>query len=148
MLNQGELSAEDSWELMQLCLSGLVVKRQGKLSIYNRIYATVFDYTWTEQALRAIRPYGAELAAWEISQDAQYLLQNEALQWALVWAKKLSLSHSDYQFLSASQAQELAIAQSKTQTAIQSSNWAIKNRTTSNQKTIANWGDRAFCGCN
>ncbi|MBD2454795.1 AAA-like domain-containing protein [Nostoc sp. FACHB-87] len=135
LLNQGELSAEDSWELMQLCLSGLVVKRQGKLSIYNRIYATVFDYTWTEQALRAIRPYGAELAAWEISQDPQYLLQNEALQWALVWAKGLSLSHSDYQFLSASQAQELAIAQSKTQTAIQQETQAIQRLKTVQHQT-------------
>lgn len=119
LLNQGELSVEDSPELMQFRLSGLVVKQQGKLSIYNRIYASVFDQTWTEQALRAIRPYGATLAAWEISKDDQYLLQDEALELALLWSKDLSLSHSDYQFLSASQTQELAIAESKTDQATQ-----------------------------
>lgn len=39
---QGEVAAHDTPEEMELRLSGLVVKRQGKLRVYNRIYQSVF----------------------------------------------------------------------------------------------------------
>jgi len=47
----GGVKANDKPEHMELRLSGLVVKRQGKLRVYNRIYASVFDQTWVENAL-------------------------------------------------------------------------------------------------
>ena len=46
ILDGGEVTADDSREQMELQLSGLVVKKQGKLSICNRIYATVFNRDW------------------------------------------------------------------------------------------------------
>ncbi len=115
LLNQGEMTIEDCPELMQFRLSGLVIKRQNKVFIYNRIYRSIFDQTWTKQVLRQIRPYGAELSAWELgNRQTQYLLPVHALQTALNWAEGLSLSQIDYQYLSASQAQQLELAQSKT----------------------------------
>ncbi len=47
----GGVKANDKPEHMELRLSGLVVKRQGKLRVYNRIYASVFDQSWVENAL-------------------------------------------------------------------------------------------------
>jgi WD40 repeat protein len=129
LLNQGETAVENSRDLMQFRLSGLVVKRQGKLRIYNRIYASIFDQAWTEQSLQAIRPYGVQLLAWEQSGEARYLLQGEELQWSLSWAEGLSLSHGDYQFLSASQAQELQVAQDKTGLALDQEKVAIARLT-------------------
>jgi WD40 repeat protein len=125
LLNQGETTVEDSRDLMQFRLSGLVVKQQGKLRIYNRIYASIFDQDWTEQSLRAIRPYGAQLLAWEQSGETRYLLKGEELQWSLNWADGLSLSNGDYQFLSASQAQELQLFQDKTELALSQEKVAI-----------------------
>jgi len=45
------VKAKDKPEHMELRLSGLVVKRQGNLRVYNRIYASVFDQSWVENAL-------------------------------------------------------------------------------------------------
>jgi hypothetical protein len=39
ILLQGGVAADDSSEQMELRLTGLVVKREGKLRVYNRIYA-------------------------------------------------------------------------------------------------------------
>jgi GAF domain-containing protein len=47
----GEVAADDSREQMELQLSGLVVKQQGKLKVCNRIYAAVFNRTWVNKAL-------------------------------------------------------------------------------------------------
>ena len=106
IVQQGEVEAEDSPEQMELRLTGLVVKRQGKLRIYNQIYATVFGQGWLEQQLSQLRPYAAALGAWEKSeqQDKSRLLQGGALQEAQSWAIGKSLSDRDYQFLRASEA--------------------------------------------
>lgn len=48
----GEISADNSPEVLQLCLSGLVKERDSKLRIYNRIYKYVFDDTWVTKELR------------------------------------------------------------------------------------------------
>ena len=47
----GGVKAKDKPEHMELRLSGLVVKQQGKLRVYNRIYASVFNQSWVENAL-------------------------------------------------------------------------------------------------
>lgn len=90
---------------MQLRLSGLVVEQQGKLRVYNRIYASVFDKSWVDRALADLRPYSEAISAWLASecQDVLCLLRKEALRDALVWASDKSLSDQDYQFLAASQ---------------------------------------------
>jgi CHASE2 domain-containing sensor protein len=51
ILQQGEVEADDSPEQMELRLSGLVVKKDGKLRVYNRIYQEIFDQNWVNRAL-------------------------------------------------------------------------------------------------
>lgn len=51
ILQQQEAIAPDSSEQMELLLSGLVVKQQGKLKVHNRIYELIFDSSWVEQII-------------------------------------------------------------------------------------------------
>lgn len=90
---------------MELRLSGLVVKQQGNLRVYNRIYECVFNQRWVDKALADIRPYGEALAAWLASncQDESRLLRGQALWDARTWAVGKSLSEQDYQFITTSQ---------------------------------------------
>lgn len=104
----GELAAdfaEDSCEKMELLLSGLIVKDGGKLRVYNRIYAAVFNLDWIQQELAKLRPYSESIAAWSASNntDTSRLLQGQALAEALSWACDKKLSDLDHHFLSASQ---------------------------------------------
>jgi WD40 repeat protein len=105
ILQQGAIVADGSPEQTELRLSGLVVQRQGHLSVYNRIYQQVFNSSWVEQQLAKLRPYAEAINAWIISQgqDESRLLRGEALQDALAWAKHQHLSELDYRFLAASQ---------------------------------------------
>ncbi|MBD0364462.1 MAG: AAA-like domain-containing protein, partial [Coleofasciculus sp. C3-bin4] len=61
----GGVKANDKPEHMELRLSGLVVKQQGKLRVYNRIYASVFNQSWVENALAeaGLQPDLAEMPA-------------------------------------------------------------------------------------
>ncbi|NES22524.1 MAG: GAF domain-containing protein [Symploca sp. SIO3E6] len=101
---QGEIVADDSLEQMKLRLSGLVVKQQGKLVVYNPIYQSIFNQSWINQTLANLRPYSEAITAWLASnrQDTSQLLRGNKLQEALVWALDKSLSQ-DYQFLTTSQ---------------------------------------------
>lgn len=106
----GGIESDDTSEQTQLRLSGLVVKRGGKLTVSNRIYASIFNPNWVEKALCDLRPYAESLTAWIVSscQDESRLLRGQALQYAREWAAGKSLSTQDYQFLAASQAAEFA----------------------------------------
>jgi hypothetical protein len=90
---------------MELRLTGLVVRGEGKLIAYNRIYQSVFDLNWVEKELANLRPYSETFNAWLASdyKDESRLLRGQALQDALVWAAGKSLGDKDYQFLAASQ---------------------------------------------
>jgi hypothetical protein len=105
ILQQGEVAANDSAEQVELRLSGLVFKQDGKLKVYNRIYQSIFNLTWVEETLAHLRPYGSSLIAWEASnrKNESYLLCGQGLQDALAWATDKSLSDRDEQFLVASQ---------------------------------------------
>ena len=105
ILQQGEVIADDSPERMELRLSGLVVKQLGKLRVYNRIYASVFDQNWVKKTLETLRPYAESLAAWLISncEDQSLLLRGQALKYAQEWKVGKRLSVEDYEFLDASQ---------------------------------------------
>jgi hypothetical protein len=48
ILQTGEIQATNQPEQMELRLTGLVVKQQGKLKVYNRIYASVFNQSWVD----------------------------------------------------------------------------------------------------
>nr|WP_242067124.1 AAA-like domain-containing protein [Leptolyngbya sp. FACHB-711] len=107
---QNGLEADDSTEQMQLRLSGLVVKRNGRLQVYNRIYQQVFDSAWVTTELAKLRPayYQVAIAEWLASdqQDESLLLRGKTLQDARDWAQGKSLSEDDRRFLDASLALE------------------------------------------
>ncbi|MEG5064872.1 AAA-like domain-containing protein [Microcoleus sp. B3-A4] len=106
----GGIWADDTPEQTELRLSGLVVKRAGKLTVSNRIYAAIFSHSWVEKALGDLRPYAESLTAWIATncQDESRLLRGQALEDARQWAANKSLNTQDYQFLGASQEAELA----------------------------------------
>ncbi|RCJ40992.1 hypothetical protein A6770_36650 [Nostoc minutum NIES-26] len=105
ILQQEEVLANDSSEQMELRLSGLIVKEQGCLKVYNRIYQSVFNLNWVNQALANLRPYAELIELWLASnrQDESRLLRGQALKDANTWARDKSLSDLDYQFLAASE---------------------------------------------
>ena len=108
VLQQGEVSADDSFDQLLLQLSGLVVEQQGKLRVYNPIYRLIFRDGWVNRALANLRPYSEALTAWMESgcTDKSRLLRGKALEDALVWSTGKSLSAKDGQFLSDSQSHE------------------------------------------
>ncbi|MCC5635017.1 AAA-like domain-containing protein [Nostoc sp. CHAB 5844] len=105
ILTQGEITADNSPEQTQLRLTGLIVRQQGKLRVYNGIYAEIFNQAWIEKELANLRPYPESLNAWVASnfQDELYLLRGKNLQDARIWAEDKSLSDLDRRFLDASQ---------------------------------------------
>ncbi len=105
ILKNGAIEADDSPEQTELRLSGLVVKRDSKLVVYNKIYQEVFNQTWVSKELERIRPYSEAITAWINSnyEDTSRLLRGQALKDALSWAMDKSLGNIDYQFLTASQ---------------------------------------------
>ena len=105
ILQQKEVLADHSLEQTELQLTGLVVKQDGKLRTYNRLYQKVFSQEWCEKELAKLRPYREGLSLWLTSQrqDESRLLRGQALQEAQIWSIDKSLSDLDYQFLAASQ---------------------------------------------
>jgi WD40 repeat protein len=100
-----EKDEADTPEQIELLLSGLVEKCQGKLQVKNRIYQEVFDRAWVEKQLTAIRPYAEPMNSWLSSGgfDESRLLRGQALIDAQTWAQGKRLSNQDYQFFAASQ---------------------------------------------
>ncbi|MDJ0599859.1 MAG: AAA-like domain-containing protein [Crocosphaera sp.] len=105
ILQQGFLQSDESPEQTELRLSGLVVKKNGKLVVYNKIYQAVFNEEWVTKELEKIRPYSEMLTAWVNSnyEDNSRLLRGKALKDALGWAMDKSLSNLDYKYLTESQ---------------------------------------------
>ena len=106
---QGEVAAKKNLEYSELRLSGLVVQREGKLRVYNRVYQRVFNQNWVEVQLKNLRPYSEAFRAWVNSgySDESRLLRGKALSGAERWAKGKDLSFQDKQFLAASREKEI-----------------------------------------
>ena len=51
ILENGEFAVDCSNEQKELLLTGLVKQDQGKITIYNRIYQSVFDLSWIQFVL-------------------------------------------------------------------------------------------------
>jgi hypothetical protein len=104
----GSLPVQNRPEEQELQLSGLVVKRDGNLQVYNPIYAEVFNESWIDGELVKLRPYAESFRAWVISGklDKSRLLRGDALREAEQWAKEKNPSAEDQDFLSASRTQE------------------------------------------
>ena len=103
ILDGDGIPADESYDQMLLRLTGLVVKRDGRLMVYNPIYGAVFNQVWVSRALADLRPsfYGSAFQAWQGSdeQKESFLLRGQALVDAEVWAKGKRLSDEDDQFL-------------------------------------------------
>ncbi len=100
-----EISSNNSLEVIELILSGLIINERGIFKVKNRIYQQIFNHQWVSQQLEYLRPYSAQFNAWISSQeqDESQLLRDITLKQALSWAENKKLSDLDYRFLSASQ---------------------------------------------
>ena len=125
ILELGKITADDSLEQAFLRLSGLVVKKDVSLTIYNRIYKAVFDCEWLQEQLDNLRPYSEALNAWLASnrQDESRLLRGQALQEAMAWKTGKHLSLSDDAFLTASH--KLALRELETKLDVQQQAYQI-----------------------
>ncbi len=137
ILQQGGVPADDSPEKIELLLSGLVVKKQGSLQVYNRIYQEVFNLEWVEKQLKKLRPYADLINGWVTSdyQDETNLLRGQVLKDAQTWAKGKSLSNMDYRFLAASEELEKRQVQSAL-IAFQQANQILLNAEQQAKQTI------------
>ena len=104
-----KICADNSLDQRRLQLSGLVVKRNGYLQVYNPIYAAIFNLDWVQQELAKLRPYQENFAAWIASkrEDTSRLLRGKALDDALQWKKGKRLSDEDNDFLDDSRDEKL-----------------------------------------
>ncbi len=103
------IKADNTLEQSELLLSGLVVRREGKLRVYNLIYKQVFNQNWVENELKNLRPYSESFKFWVASggKDESRLLRGKALIDAEEWGKEKNLSYQDKQFLAASREKEI-----------------------------------------
>ena len=102
---QKGIPTDDSRDHMELRLTGLVVKRQGRLEVYNRIYRQVFGQRWISKELAYLRPefYRKAIKNWSDSgKDESQLLRGQDLKDAYKWAVGRNLSREDNDFLNAS----------------------------------------------
>ncbi|MEB3283574.1 MAG: AAA-like domain-containing protein [Lyngbya sp.] len=108
ILRGENIKSDESREQIELLLSGLVIKQNGKLQVRNPIYAEVFNLQWVNQQLQNLRPYSQAFDAWIASEktDESRLLSGRALRDAQAWSQGKSLSSLDYQFLAASEESE------------------------------------------
>lgn len=101
--------AEDSPEQMALRLSGLVVKRDGRLVGYNRIYGAVFDGVWVRGELGKLCPFAEQMTGWLRDRDGSRLLRGAVLVEARDWAmRQVRLRAEEVAFIQESQDQERA----------------------------------------
>jgi hypothetical protein len=100
------IETPEQWELR---LSGLVVPREGRLQVYNPIYATIFSLDWVERQLSYFRPYSEAFLGWVGSgcTDESRLLRGNALAEALEWERGKKLNDLDRRFLFASKELDL-----------------------------------------
>jgi WD40 repeat protein len=107
ILQDKEIIADGNAEKIELRLSGLVTKKQGKLKVYNSIYEQVFNLSWIEKEKNKLYPpfYAKKISAWLRSnrQDEFQLLTGDELQQTQEWSADKSLSVKDYHFLADSQ---------------------------------------------
>ncbi len=105
IVEAGKLEADNSAEQVELRLTGLVVRRDGVLRVYNQVCQAVFNRVWVDKELAKLRPayYGVALSEWLRSKDESRLLRGEALKDALNWAEGRSLSDDDDRFIKDSQ---------------------------------------------
>ena len=114
ILKYETIEANDSFEQIELRLSGLVVKQGNKLKICNPIYQNIFDLDWLRRSARnsVARPYVEQIQAWSDShyQDESNLLYGETLKKAKKWSEGILLQQEDKRFLLASEELEKKVS--------------------------------------
>lgn len=100
-----KVPTDDSREQVELLLSGLVCRKDGYLTVRNRIYQEVFNLEWVEKQLTNLRPYSESFDRWLASnqEDTSRLLRGQALIDAKKWANGKNLGNLDYLFIAASE---------------------------------------------
>lgn len=68
ILKKGGIPVDTSIEHLELRLTGLVTRQQGQLTVFNRIYGTVFDRVWIATQLAAMSPQ--VIRVWPLWQSA------------------------------------------------------------------------------
>lgn len=108
ILGNHGINSDDSLAQQELRLTGLVIKQDNQLQVFNPIYSKIFNLAWVSQALAELRPYAQAFNGWMESagKDTTQLLTGIVLQNAQSWAKGKSLSDWDYKYLSACQEAE------------------------------------------
>ena len=105
ILLQKGITTDDNSDHMELRLTGLVVKRNGRLEVYNPIYRQVFGQKWVSKELAYLRPefYRKAIKEWSDSgKNESQLLRGQDLKDAEKWAAGRNLSREDNDFLNAS----------------------------------------------
>jgi ABC-type branched-subunit amino acid transport system substrate-binding protein len=121
ILDNDETPADDSYEQQELLLSGLVIKSQKNLRVYNRIYPLIFNYKWIRNQLNWVeeqialvkadqfnqmfskRPYRTKMEEWLTNnRSPSKLLRGKDLKEALEWRKDNTLTSEDEEFINAS----------------------------------------------
>ena len=104
VLNEEGVALESNDEQLALRLTGLVVKRDDRIQVTNRIYEQVFSSDWVADKLIGLRPYGDQFHKWQESKDPKWLLSRDSLAIAKAWASDSTrkLTPEDYRFLQAS----------------------------------------------
>jgi WD40 repeat protein len=102
-----EIKSDNSYEQIELRLTGLVVKEQGKLRVYNPIYERIFDQKWVSSNIADLCPYKESFTAWKSSKnDKKWLLRGRNLIEAKEWNKGKNLSNEENKFIAASERSE------------------------------------------
>jgi hypothetical protein len=96
------IDVEGNADEMALLLSGVAVRDGGRVRVYNRIYREVFNLEWAEKEQAKLRPYQEKFETWKLSRDHTFLLEEEDLLNAKIWAQEKKLDALDYEFISAS----------------------------------------------
>jgi tetratricopeptide (TPR) repeat protein len=84
ILRHGAIPANDTPEQGELLAIGLVVERQGKLRVSNRLYQSIFNRSWVEQELVQLQPFSQiRLKLFKLDEKASYpySVLEEILDW-------------------------------------------------------------------
>jgi hypothetical protein len=100
ILQNGYFTTEGNQLESELRLSGLVVKRNADLEIFNPIYREVFSLEWVQKQLDSLRPYAVALNAWLASEkNNAYLLDDTETARADIWREGKFLTREDEEFI-------------------------------------------------
>jgi WD40 repeat protein len=100
ILQNGYFTTEGNQLESELRLSGLVVKRNADLEIFNPIYREVFSLDWVQKQLDNLRPYAVAFNAWlAAGKNNAYLLDETETARADIWREGKFLTREDEEFI-------------------------------------------------